>query len=138
MAKDKKQEQLGMPIGTAAHRLRKSLLWKYAQKCGDTTCFQCGKPIETIDEFTVEHKVPWLDSDDPVGLFFDLDNIAFSHHSCNVAAKRVRRRAVCGEMSGYRSGCRCAECRKANTERAARTNTPERRRARRKAQKNSS
>lgn len=105
-----------MPVGTATHRLRKSILWHYAQKCGDTTCFQCGEPIETIDEFTVEHKVPWLDSDDPIKLFFDLDNIAYSHHSCNVAARRRDPLKPCGTLAAYGRGCRCDKCRKAQAE----------------------
>jgi len=40
------------------------------------------------DTFSIEHKIPWLDSSDPVGLYFDLNNISFSHHSCNVRAAR--------------------------------------------------
>ncbi|KKL25623.1 hypothetical protein LCGC14_2403400, partial [marine sediment metagenome] len=37
--------------------------------------------IDNIDDFTIEHKIPWLDNDSD--LFWDLDNIAFSHNRCN-------------------------------------------------------
>lgn len=82
----KKTEQLGMPHGTATGRLKKNLMFQMMHKLGLNNCYQCGKSIDTSGELSVEHKIPWLDSEDPVGLFFDLDNIAFSHLSCNVAA----------------------------------------------------
>lgn len=85
---EKKRRQLGMPNGTATARLRKSILFKLVQETGRNICFQCGKAIESEEELSIEHKVPWLDSGDPVKLFFDLNNIAFSHLSCNVAACR--------------------------------------------------
>ena len=84
----KKSEQLGMNPGTASNRLKKMLLWKYIIEVAANYCFQCGDTIENIDELSIEHKQPWLDSDDSIGLFFNLDNIAFSHLSCNVGAKR--------------------------------------------------
>ena len=81
----KKAEQLGMPHGTAAGRLRKQILWGYIVKCSDNVCHQCGEFINNIDELSIEHIVPWLDSEDPIGLYFEQKNIAFSHLSCNVA-----------------------------------------------------
>ena len=90
MSNKKKTEQLGMSHGTATHRLRKHIMFKFVQMQGCDICFQCGEKIESVDHLSVEHKIPWLDSDDPVGLFFDLSNIAFSHLSCNVGAARYR------------------------------------------------
>lgn len=84
----KKNEQLGMNYSTASNRLRKDILWHYVVKCGDDICHQCGKKIEDQSELSIEHKKPWLDSNNPVELFFDLDNIAFSHLSCNVRVGR--------------------------------------------------
>jgi hypothetical protein len=80
----KKNNQLGMHIGTASHRLVKDLLFAHIK---DTPCFQCGGKLSRQD-FSIEHKKPWLDSEDPIGLFFDLDNISFSHLSCNISAAR--------------------------------------------------
>jgi recombinational DNA repair protein RecR len=48
-------------------------------------------------------------SEDPVKLFFDLDNIAFSHLRCNVSAAK-RKRSKCGTPNAYKTGCRCKEC----------------------------
>jgi len=56
----KKDLQLGMAHGTAANRLRKKLLFKYVTMCGDNTCFRCGKSIDSIDNFSIDHKIAWL------------------------------------------------------------------------------
>ena len=42
------------------------------------------------DTFSIEHKVAWLDSENPVDLYFDLENISFSHLKCNVKNSRQR------------------------------------------------
>ena len=76
-----KSAQLGMPHGTAANRLRKQLLFKYVQKAGDDICHVCDNKIEAIEDFSIEHIKPWFNRDPE--LFWDLDNIAFSHMSCN-------------------------------------------------------
>lgn len=83
----KKQNQLGMNPSTASGRLVKDLLFHYVK---DVPCFRCGEPL-TRDTFSIEHKVPWLDSDNPVELFFDLQNISFSHLRCNVKVARKER-----------------------------------------------
>lgn len=36
----------------------------------------------------MEHKIAWLDGNDPISLFFDLNNTAFSHLKCNIADRR--------------------------------------------------
>lgn len=83
---DKKAEQLGMNAGTASHRLTKDILFQFVTS-GGHKCFRCGKDLQR-ENFSIEHKKPWLDSIDPIGLFFDLENIAYSHLSCNVSAAR--------------------------------------------------
>ena len=82
----KKAQQLGMPYGTACGRLRKLVLFRLLQQLGETVCFRCGESIEVADDLSLEHKQPWLDVDS--GLFWDLDNIAFSHLTCNSSARR--------------------------------------------------
>lgn len=84
MSNKKKGAQLGIAWGTASHRLRKSIMFKYVVLAGEDDCFQCGGKIESVNELSIEHKEPWLDTEDPVGLFYDLNNIAFSHLECNV------------------------------------------------------
>jgi hypothetical protein len=82
----RKAAQLGMPYGTATHVLRKALLFRLAQMLGLDECFQCQKVIATVDDFSLEHMVPWGSSEDPKAAFFDLNNIAFSHLGCNARA----------------------------------------------------
>lgn len=77
----KKSEFLGMNHSTASHRLRKQLLFKYVQKCDDDVCFKCKEKIKDIESLSIEHKERWLDVS--ADLFWDLDNIAFSHLKCN-------------------------------------------------------
>lgn len=86
-SKAKKKSQLGMDPGTAQNRLLKDILWNFIQKSGDITCCKCGDEM-TRETFSIEHLHPWLDSHDPVGLFFDMQNIGFSHLKCNLAAAR--------------------------------------------------
>ena len=114
--KEKKTKQLGMNPGTAANRLRKSILFSFAQKLGYAWCYQCATEIKDIDRFTIEHKKPWLDSSNPKENFFDLDNIAFSHSSCNYAAARVKEAMPCPSVTAYRNGCRCDGCKEARNE----------------------
>jgi len=80
---DSKKEQLGVSHTTAASKLKKMLLFNMVRRLGEDVCFRCGKRIEGADELSIEHKVPWLHSKDPIELFFDLDNIAFSHRKRN-------------------------------------------------------
>ena len=75
-----------MPFGTACGQLRKQVLYMVADKAGMLDCFVCSARIEEPDDLTIEHKAPWLDVDP--GLFWDLDNIAFSHRGCNLPHRR--------------------------------------------------
>src|SRR5579863_4171363 len=75
---------LKMPYGTATNRLRKSIIFMLAGRLGLLTCFRCNKRIENIDDFSVEHKEAWQQASDPEKMFFDLDNITFSHLGCNI------------------------------------------------------
>ncbi len=117
----KKAEQLGMAIGTASNRLRKSILFHLLQETNKDICFQCGKKIDDIDNLSIEHKIPWLDSENPVELFFDLNNIAFSHLSCNSGASRQTKPEIAkhGQDGAtlYRKGCRCRLCKDAQARR---------------------
>lgn len=77
---------LGMSYNKAGRALRKALLFNFAQLTGMQNCFRCGKKIESVTEFTIDHKVDWQNSAKPKELFLDINNIAFSHHRCNSAA----------------------------------------------------
>lgn len=77
-----KSKFLGMPYGTAIQRLRKMILFRLAQRLSEDVCFRCGKKIENISEFSIEHKESWQGIS--VGKFWDVSNVAFSHLRCNV------------------------------------------------------
>lgn len=93
MARDssnqKKYDKLGMPFGTANGRLKKNIMFDLVCKLRLNLCFHCKIEIVHVDQFSVEHKTAWLNSDTPIELFFDLNNIAFSHLYCNVEAARL-------------------------------------------------
>jgi len=114
--KTKKTKQLRMNPSTASNRLKKLLLYNFAKRLRINWCYQCGAEIKYASKMTVEHKTPWLDSSDPAGNFFDLDNIAFSHASCNYAAARAKEGAPCPSTTAYRKGCRCDGCKKSRVE----------------------
>jgi len=70
---DKKQAQLGISPCTASHKLLKDILFRFITTHG-YVCYRCKKDL-TRDTFSIDHMTPQT--------FFDLDNIAFSHQSCN-------------------------------------------------------
>ena len=82
MNKLKKNDQLGMPFGTACGRLKKSLLFSLVLKLNLNYCLKCSKKIQEED-FSIDHIIDWMDSSEPKRLFFDLNNIRFSHRKCN-------------------------------------------------------
>ncbi len=86
----KKSDQLGMSYGKATHKLKREIFFSFLKRLGENVCFRCGKEIETSSDVTVDHKAPWLDED--TTLFWNLDNIAFSHFSCNCRYSRGGRR----------------------------------------------
>ena len=76
-----------MNPSTASGRLVKDILWSLIIKTHQDTCCKCGNKM-TRETFSIEHKIPWLDSENPVELYFNLENISFSHLSCNIADAR--------------------------------------------------
>jgi hypothetical protein len=88
MGSDKKSEALGMSYGKAANILRKNIIFHLMQKCREDKCFRCGKPISNIEDMSIEHKISWMKSNNPIDNFFSMDNIAFSHLNCNISANK--------------------------------------------------
>lgn len=82
----KKNKQLGMSHGKACAILRREIFFKLLKESNKNTCYRCNKKITKIETFSIDHKKPWLNSKDPIRLFFDLRNIAFSHSVCNSTA----------------------------------------------------
>jgi hypothetical protein len=106
----KKSEQLGMPLGTACGRLRKLIMFDLLKQLGKDICYRCNRSIDTVDELSIEHKEPWLDVNP--NLFWDLNNISFSHLSCNIAHGRRKQPGPIshGTIWAYQKGCRCVDC----------------------------
>lgn len=85
-ATDKKSLQLGMPFGNARTILVRTLMFTMIQQLGKDVCYRCKQRIERAEEFSIDHKEPWQDVS--TDLFWDINNIAFSHRGCNSRAAR--------------------------------------------------
>ncbi len=98
----KRNMLLGEPIGTASNKLRKLMLFKLVCETEKDICFRCGKKIELASELSIEHKKPWMNAENPVESFYDLENISFSHLNCNSLAgeKKVPHPTIRGENNG--------------------------------------
>jgi hypothetical protein len=83
----KKEEQLGMSYGKANNILIRNIIWNFVVKSNMNFCYHCSGELNR-ENFSIEHIEPWLDSENPLELFFDIKNISFSHHSCNVGNSR--------------------------------------------------
>lgn len=80
--------ELGMSYSKASNILLKMILFELCERLELNTCFQCNLKISNLNDFSIEHKQSWGISDNPVEMFFNLDNIAFSHLKCNVSAPK--------------------------------------------------
>lgn len=60
--------------------LRELLIVKF-----DRECYRCGDTIADDEEFHIDHIEPWEHSENPLKLYLDASNIAFSHPACNQA-----------------------------------------------------
>jgi 5-methylcytosine-specific restriction endonuclease McrA len=76
----KKNKLLGMNFSTANNRLKKQVMFMLVKNAGLDICFRCNKQISSVTELSLEHKKSWSED---VALFWDLDNISFSHQTCN-------------------------------------------------------
>jgi len=63
------------------------LLFRQLKKHNENICVRCNKEIEIVEELSVEHIKPWEGIS--AELFWDLDNVAFSHVKCNVPHRRI-------------------------------------------------
>ena len=134
MSNQKKASQLGMNPSTASGRLVKDILFRLAVETGHT-CYRCGGEL-IRETFSIEHIKNWLDSEDPVGLYFDQDNIAFSHLACNVTARRKPYKPTADEiphgiLNRYNHhGCRCSLCKEVKSKYLKKVYVPEERQER--------
>lgn len=128
---EKTKQQLGVNKSTAQAILLKDILWKLIQETNQTKCFVCGEEM-TRETFSIEHKEEWLNKENAKELFFDLNNISFSHLSCNISRSSKRKRsAKHGTSTMYNTyKCRCDLCRQAANESKRKSYSKEKRRER--------
>lgn len=81
-----KSSQLGINFSTASNRLRRNVMFHLLCKTGENTCHRCGKKIEIVDDLSIDHKQDWMYAKNAKELFYDIDNIAYSHKRCNTIA----------------------------------------------------
>ncbi len=104
-----KDDQLGMPLGTASGKLRKQILFHLLVKLNENVCFKCDEKILNVDDLSIEHKKNWLHTENPKELFFDIENIAFSHMKCNKPERRFggfHKRIKVEDGNSFCSKCR--------------------------------
>lgn len=102
IAKNKRTELLGENIDGAWYKLKKMILFDLVKKLELDICYRCNQKIEYVDDFSIEHKVQWVESDYPQKSFYDLENIAFSHEKCNYSNDGKQRFRVYENKSGLR------------------------------------
>lgn len=108
-----KSDKLKMNYSTACNKLKKHILYSLAEKLNMLTCFRCNEKIDNIDNFSIDHKISWKDD---VSLFWDLDNISFSHSKCNFKhgadLTNEKRKWTHGNYGYIIKKCRCEICKK--------------------------
>lgn len=82
----KKSELLGMNFSKASYQLLRLILFDFVKITNQNNCYRCNKEINSVKELSVEHKISWQSSHEPLKTFFDLNNISYSHKSCNSKA----------------------------------------------------
>lgn len=84
----RRDKQLGRSYGSCRNQLDRLILFHYIKKYKENFCYRCKREIKSINDFSIEHKIIWVDSDNPKELFWSMDNIAFSHRKCNSLSRR--------------------------------------------------
>lgn len=82
----RKTSLLGMSHGKAANMLRRNMMFSLVRRLDENFCFRCGAMIDDAGDMSIEHKDSWERAEEPLAAFLDLENVAFSHRSCNYAA----------------------------------------------------
>ncbi len=77
----RQKRDLGMAPSTARDKLMRKIIFRHIEKEG-TVCYRCGEPLE-LDTFSIEHIKPWRNEEDAIDIYFDLDNVTYSHKKCN-------------------------------------------------------
>jgi hypothetical protein len=95
-----KDAKLGMSFSTATSLLRKNIMFSLVKKLRENVCHRCNEKIDTIDQFSIDHKESWMEAVEPKTSFFDLTNITYSHTKCNY--RSTKRNRTTKSKSGFR------------------------------------
>lgn len=93
--------------------LMKDLVFAYATRLDLNLCYRCNKRL-TREDFTIDHVKPWRNKPNSQELFFDVNNIRFSHHSCNSANTAIKKITHGTQRMYNRHRCRCTSCKEAH------------------------
>lgn len=108
---EKKTKALGINYSTACSRLKKNIMFDLIKRLNLNNCYRCNKEILEVETLSIDHKEAWLGGPEK---FWDLNNIAFSHNSCNSSHGNTLPRDERWKHGdyGYRiKKCRCNICR---------------------------
>ena len=81
--KQKYEKQLGMTLGKARNVLYAKMLLHYAKESGNDFCSKCNQPIDLPSEVSLDHIIPWRNSEQATELYFDINNVSLAHKKCN-------------------------------------------------------
>jgi hypothetical protein len=100
---------LGLPVSKASHTLKKRLFFNFLKQLNLDICYRCNNKILSAEELSVDHKIEWRY--DKPELFWDLNNIAYSHRKCNKPRSRKGilqplYRKQCPSNESWCSGCK--------------------------------
>jgi hypothetical protein len=65
-----------------------------------TKCYRCKQEL-SAEDLSIDHIQDWFNSENPKEMFFDLENIAFSHLRCNMSARKTSSKVI-GKTTGYK------------------------------------
>ena len=101
------KQQLGLAYSTARSKLLNLIVFELAKECGKNVCYRCGDEISSFEDMSIDHYEEWLHKENAHDLYFDIDNVGFSHRSCNAGAARCRR--ILKTNSGFKGVILCED-----------------------------
>jgi hypothetical protein len=84
------------------------LFFSLVKKLELDTCHRCNERITDYKQLSIDHIETWLNKSND--LFWDINNIAYSHLSCNSAKSASSTENPHPSYVSYSGGCRCDAC----------------------------
>lgn len=85
---------LGIPFDKARNLLNRKIIRTFLFERYNATCCRCATKIEEAEEFHIDHINGYLDCENPLEKFLDLQNVGLSHVRCNLADSANKREAI--------------------------------------------